>query len=141
MSISHLSLPIRNRTVVAGNGGRSEDRSKQRKVGFVDYDKGKYNVTIQVNGVERDEIPKRHRFRYSGQSDWKVSEVVDMVLKLHRWEDIEGLLNRWVGRFSRKNFPLLIRVLAFFFISILLFFFLSKFEFSCHVDFLLGTDK
>ncbi|KAK4580628.1 hypothetical protein RGQ29_024321 [Quercus rubra] len=31
------------------------------------------------------------------------------ILSLHPHDDIEGVLNRWIGRFARKNFPLLIR--------------------------------
>lgn len=85
----------------------------EKKVGFVDYDKGKSRVSVQVVGLQKDDIPKRYRMRVEGdkwQRDWSISEVVQMILKLKHWDDIEGLLNRWVGRFARKNFPVLIKV-------------------------------
>lgn len=84
----------------------------EKKVGFVDYDKGKSRVSVQVVGLQKDDIPKRYRMRVEGdkwQRDWSISEVVQMILKLKHWDDIEGLLNRWVGRFARKNFPVLIK--------------------------------
>lgn len=94
------------------NGSRWDER---KLVGFVDYDKGERRVSIEVAGARKDEIPARYRLRVEGsrwQKDWKLSEVVDQVLELDHWEDIDGILNRWAGRFARKNFPLLIRVFA-----------------------------
>ncbi|KAG1338410.1 hypothetical protein COCNU_04G007160 [Cocos nucifera] len=92
-----------------------QDRSweEKRLVGFVDYDKGRRCVSTEVSGVGKDRIPARYRLRVEGsrwQKDWKVSEVVDQVLRVNHWEDIDGVLNCWVGRFARKNFPLLIRI-------------------------------
>lgn len=107
--------------------------NQRRVVGTVDYDRGKRRVSVEVPGLGRDHIPGRYRVRVDGsrwQVDWKVSEVVDKVLELKHWEDIEGLLNRWVGRFARKNFPLLIKVClrlsSFFACSLLLSFFFSS---------------
>lgn len=86
---------------------------EKKKVVFVDYDNGEHQVSTHVSGLRKSDIPKRYRLRVEAdrfQRDWSISEVVERLLKLSRWDDIEGLLNHWVGRFSRKNFPLLIRV-------------------------------
>lgn len=86
---------------------------EKRVVGFVDYDEGERRVSTEISGARKDEIPARYRLRVDGsrwQKDWKLSEVVDQVMRLRHWEDIDGVLNRWAGRFARKNFPLLIRV-------------------------------
>ena len=86
---------------------------EKKKVVFVDYDNGKHQVSTHVSGLRKADIPKHYRLRVEAdrfQKDWSVSEVVERLLKLNHWDDVEGLLNRWVGRFSRKNFPLLIRV-------------------------------
>ncbi|RWW17322.1 hypothetical protein GW17_00018757 [Ensete ventricosum] len=86
---------------------------EKRVVGFVDYDEGERRVSTEINGARKDEIPAKYRLRVDGsrwQKDWKLSEVVDQVMRLRHWEDIDGVLNRWAGRFARKNFPLLIRV-------------------------------
>jgi hypothetical protein len=80
----------------------------------VDYDKGKHEVSTRVSGLRKADIPRRYRLRVQGdrsQKDWTVSEVVDKILKLDHRDDIDGLLNRWVGRFARKNFSVLIRVM------------------------------
>ncbi|MED6169554.1 hypothetical protein PIB30_022338 [Stylosanthes scabra] len=85
------------------------------KQGFVDYDRGQHEVSEKLSGLRKDDIPSRYRIRVAGdrfQRDWTVSEVVDQVLALTPLDDIEGLLNRWVGRFARKNFPYLIRELT-----------------------------
>ncbi|URE15279.1 PPR repeat [Musa troglodytarum] len=85
---------------------------EKRVVGFVDYDEGERRVSTEISGARKDEIPARYRLRVDGsrwQKDWKLSEVVDQVMRLRHWEDVDGVLNRWAGRFARKNFPLLIR--------------------------------
>lgn len=92
---------------------KNDTAFKETKQGFVDYDGGKHEVSTRVSGLRREDIPQHYRLRVEGrrfQKNWTVSEVVDMVLMHNLWEDIEGLLNRWVGRFARKNFPALIRV-------------------------------
>lgn len=86
---------------------------KETKDGFVDYDKGQHEVSNKVAGLRKDDIPARYSLRVAGnrfQKDWTVSEVADLVLSRSLRDDVEGLLNRWVGRFARKNFPFLIRV-------------------------------
>lgn len=88
-----------------------------RKSGFVDYDKGQHEVSTRVSGLRKSDIPRRYRLAVEGnrfQKDWSVSEVVERVLELKHYEDVEGVLNRWVGRFARKNFPFLIKVIFFF---------------------------
>ncbi|KAJ7569991.1 hypothetical protein O6H91_01G102700 [Diphasiastrum complanatum] len=54
-----------------------------------------------------DGIPKR--YRKSKKEVMEISEVVRRVLQLNHWEDIDGILNHWMGRFDRRNFPRLIK--------------------------------
>lgn len=84
---------------------------EQRVMGSVDYNKGRRRLSVQVDGVGRDRLPARYRLRAAGSVDWTVTEVAERILRLEHWNDIEGILNRWAGRFARKNFPLLIRVM------------------------------
>ncbi|KAF7148382.1 hypothetical protein RHSIM_Rhsim03G0025500 [Rhododendron simsii] len=77
------------------------------------YDEGSHNVSVQFSGIRKADLPQHKRVRVAGdrfQKDWSISEVVQRVLGTKHRQDIEGLLNRWVGRFARKNFPVLIRV-------------------------------
>ncbi|KAJ0044041.1 hypothetical protein Pint_17868 [Pistacia integerrima] len=88
---------------------------EESKSGFVDYDRGQHEVYTRVSGLRKSDIPKRYRLRVESdrfQKDWTVSRVVEKVLELNHWEDVEGVLNRWVGRFARKNFPFLIKELT-----------------------------
>ncbi|KAA3457122.1 pentatricopeptide repeat-containing protein isoform X1 [Gossypium australe] len=88
---------------------------EEHKSGFVDYDKGQHEVSTQVSGLRKAHIPKRYRLRVEGdrfQKDWTISEVVGRVLELNHWENVEPVLNRWVRRFARKNFPFLIKELT-----------------------------
>ena len=89
---------------------------EETKVGFVDYDKGKHSVSVQVSGLRINDIPKRYQLRVEGhrsQKDLTISEVVQRILNRHHREDIDRILNTWIGRFARKNFPVLIRVILF----------------------------
>ncbi|GFP92215.1 pentatricopeptide repeat-containing protein at2g41720 [Phtheirospermum japonicum] len=88
---------------------------KENKQAQVDYDAGTYKLSTGISGIRKSDLPKRHRLRIEGdrfQKDWSVSEVVERIIELNHWEDIEGVLNRWAGRFARKNFPVLIREIA-----------------------------
>lgn len=79
----------------------------------VDYDKGKHLVSSEVKGIGKDKIPAKYRLRVEGsprQHDWSVSEVAQRVMRLKKWEDLDGVLNSWAGRFARRNFPLLVKV-------------------------------
>ncbi|KAG6418978.1 hypothetical protein SASPL_121186 [Salvia splendens] len=92
---------------------KNSDPYKEIKQAQVDYDAGTHRLHTSISGLRKSDLPKRNRLRVEGdhfQKDWSLSEVVDMVLKLHHWEDIESVLNRWAGRFAGKNFPLLIRI-------------------------------
>jgi len=94
---------------------------EETKEGFVDYDRGLHEVSTKISGLRKDNIASHYRIRVAGnrfQNDWTVSEVADLVLSLDLSDDIDGLLNRWIGRFARKNFPYLIKVFR-------------KFRFSC----------
>ena len=59
-------------------------------------------------------VPSKYKKRQfkEGEEVWSPREVVARVLALNHWEDIDGLLNRWLGRFNRKNFPPLISVFS-----------------------------
>ena len=81
---------------------------------YVDYNKGRRRVYVRVEGAGKDKLPARYRLRAAGSADWTVTEVVERILRLEHWEDIEGVLNGWAGRFARKNFPLLVQVLSLF---------------------------
>lgn len=102
--------------VLCGKPG-DESKFQEKKHVSVDYDRGKHEVHTRLSGLRKADIPKRHRLRVENdrfQKDWTVSEVADRVSELHHpREEVEGLLNRWVGRFARKNFPLLIKVQKF----------------------------
>lgn len=86
---------------------------KENKQAQVDYDAGTHRLHTTISGLRKSDLPKRNRLRVEGdrfQKDWSMSEVVERILELNHWEDIESVLNRWAGRFARKNFPFLIRV-------------------------------
>jgi hypothetical protein len=80
----------------------------------VDYDTGKHIVSSEVKGIGKDAIPAKYRRRVEGtlrQRDWSVSEVARRVMKLNKCEEVDGVLNFWAGRFARRNFTLLMKVL------------------------------
>ncbi|XP_009617024.2 pentatricopeptide repeat-containing protein At2g41720 isoform X1 [Nicotiana tomentosiformis] len=86
---------------------------EEKKLASVDYNKGTHKVTVKINGFRKSDLPKHQKLRVQSdrfQKDWAISEVVEKIMKLNPWDDdIEGLLNCWVGRFARKNFPNLIK--------------------------------
>ncbi|VFQ72207.1 unnamed protein product [Cuscuta campestris] len=99
-------------SVVYCKKSKNEDAFKEKKRAVVNYDTGTHLVSVQIDGLRKSDLPKRNRLRVEGdrfQKDWPLSEVVANVMKLNHWEDIDGFLNRWAGRFARKNFPILIR--------------------------------
>lgn len=117
---TRLDSPILPHNKTTKKKKKNDAAFKETKQGFVDYDSGKHEVSTRISGLRKQDIPQHYRLRVEGrrfQKNWTVSEVVDMVLVLNLWEDIEGLLNHWVGRFARKNFPVLIRVLHNFLMS------------------------
>ncbi|KAE8098771.1 hypothetical protein FH972_016809 [Carpinus fangiana] len=106
------SYSTRSKTLILCKKPKNDSAFKEKKQVLVDYDKGKHEVSTRVSGLRKADIPRRYRLRVQGdrsQKDWTVSEVVDKILKLDHRDDIDGLLNRWVGRFARKNFSVLIR--------------------------------
>jgi hypothetical protein len=89
--------------------------AERRPAVSVDLDRGRRSSRTEVDGVGAASLPARHRLRVEGtrwQRDWKVSEVAARVLALPRADAhaVDAVLNCWAGRFSRRNFPLLIRV-------------------------------
>lgn len=107
--------PTRSRTriVCKKPANNSSSAFQEKKQVSVDYDRGTHHISTRIPGLTKQHIPKHHRLRVETerfQKEWAVSDVVDRVYKLRHWDDIEGLLNRWVGRFARKNFPVLIKV-------------------------------
>lgn len=92
---------------------KASDAFQEKKTVSVNYDRGEHEVSVRVSGLRKADIPRRYRLRVENdrfQKDWSVSEVVDKLMALNRWEEVDGVLNSWVGRFARKNFPVLIRV-------------------------------
>ncbi|XP_017243113.1 pentatricopeptide repeat-containing protein At2g41720 isoform X2 [Daucus carota subsp. sativus] len=90
----------------------TDEAFKPKKQVSVDYDKGTRQVSVHLSGLRKEHLPKYQRLRVDGdkfQKDWAISELVVKIMRMKHWEDIEGLLNRWAGRFARKNFPVLIR--------------------------------
>lgn len=114
LPLLHNPTPSAFKPKILCKNSKNDAAFVEKKSGFVDYDKGIHHVSTQVSGIRKDQIPQRYRIRVQGdrfQKDWSVSQVVQKVLELdHKSDDVEGLLNRWVGRFARKNFPLLIKV-------------------------------
>ncbi|KAL0453113.1 UNVERIFIED_CONTAM: Pentatricopeptide repeat-containing protein [Sesamum latifolium] len=91
---------------------KNPDPFKEKKVAQVDYDAGTHKLSTRISGIRKSDLTKRYRLRVEGerfQKDWSISEVVERIMKLNHWEDVEGVLNRWAGRFARKNFPVLMR--------------------------------
>uniref|UniRef100_A0A803MAD0 PROP1-like PPR domain-containing protein n=1 Tax=Chenopodium quinoa TaxID=63459 RepID=A0A803MAD0_CHEQI len=88
---------------------------ERKKQGYVDYDKGEHHVSEHVSGLRKDDIPRRYRIKVQAdkfQKDWSITQVVQKILALNTGDDIEGILNHWVGRFARKNYPVLIQELT-----------------------------
>lgn len=116
ISKSKPAKPTRPRTTrltIQCKKPRNEQAFKEQTKAHVDYDNGTHHVSVQISGLRKSDLPKRHRMRvetYRFQKDWSISEVVEKIMGFNRFEDIEGVLNRWAGRFARKNFPVLIRV-------------------------------
>ncbi|KAM3691163.1 hypothetical protein ACJW31_09G174600 [Castanea mollissima] len=101
--------PTRPKTNILCKNNSSFEENKQVSV---DYDEGKHEVSPHLTGLRKADIQRRYRLRVEAnrfQRDWTLSEVVHEILRLRPHDDIEGVLNRWIGRFARKNFPLLIR--------------------------------
>ncbi|XP_021886862.1 pentatricopeptide repeat-containing protein At2g41720-like [Carica papaya] len=100
------------RTLIICKNHNNTAAFEEKKSVLVDYDKGQHEVSTRVSGLRKAEIPRRYRLRVQGhrfQMDWTISEVVERLMELNHWEDVEAVLNRWIGRFARKNFPILIR--------------------------------
>lgn len=108
------------KTLIICKNSKNETAFEERKQVSVDYDNGKHEIRTLVNGLRKHDIPRRYRLRVEGerfQKDWTVTEVVQRILKLQRSGDVEALLNCWVGRFSRKNYPALMKVPLLLFVS------------------------
>ncbi|KAK6149140.1 hypothetical protein DH2020_016665 [Rehmannia glutinosa] len=85
---------------------KNPDPFKEKKHAQVDYDAGTHNLSTRISGIRKSDLPKRHRLRVEGdrfQKDWTVSEVVEKIIKLNHWEDVEGVLNRWAGRLHARH--------------------------------------
>ena len=104
------------KTLIICKNSKNESAFEETKQVLVDYDNGKHEVRTLVNGLRKLDIPRRYQLRVGGerfQKDWTVTEVVQRILKLQRYGDVEALLNCWVGRFARKNYPALMKVSPF----------------------------
>ncbi|GKA64773.1 pentatricopeptide repeat-containing protein [Tanacetum coccineum] len=94
---------------------RCNSTNPKKPVGFIDYNKGEKELTLHVTGIKKSGLTKRHRLKAESdkfQKDWGVTEVVLKIMKMDKYEDVDGVLNCWVGRFERKNFPILIREIS-----------------------------
>ena len=110
---ANATRPRTTRLTIHCKKPKNEEAFKEKQKAHVDYDNGTHRVSVQVSGLRASDLPKRHRLRVATdrfQKDWSISEVVEKIMALDRFEDIEGVLNRWAGRFARKNFQVLIRV-------------------------------
>ncbi|XP_024982307.1 pentatricopeptide repeat-containing protein At2g41720 isoform X2 [Cynara cardunculus var. scolymus] len=117
--INSLSLPFhhkpRRKSLPLLPRCCSSEATSKKLVGFVDYDRGERQVSLHVSGFRKSDLSKRNRLRVQGdrfQKDWAISDLVFKILKLNQGEDIDGLLNRWAGRFARKNYPVLIKEIS-----------------------------
>lgn len=102
-----------SRTLIICKNSKSESAFEERKQVLVDYDNGKHETRTLVNGLRKLDIPRRYQLRVEGepfQKDWMVTEVAQRILKLQNHGDVEALLNCWIGRFARKNYPALMKV-------------------------------
>ncbi|BBM97643.1 protein MpPPR_32 [Marchantia polymorpha subsp. ruderalis] len=73
---------------------------------------GVLNSRGEVPGTDLAPVPRRYRDRCEDQKGWSIKEVVSKVLELNHWDDIDVILNDWVGRYNRKNFPPLIKAVT-----------------------------
>ncbi|KAG6543163.1 hypothetical protein Mapa_015412 [Marchantia paleacea] len=73
---------------------------------------GVLNSRGEVPGTDLAPVPRRYRDRCEDQKGWSIKEVVKKVLELNHWDDIDVILNDWVGRYNRKNFPPLIKAVT-----------------------------
>ncbi|KAL2923578.1 hypothetical protein RDABS01_015069 [Bienertia sinuspersici] len=108
------SLPSKT-AAINKNSSKNPEKWERKKQGHVDYDKGEHHVAEHVSGFRKDDIPRRYRIKVEAdkfQKDWSITQVVHKIMALNHGDDIEGVLNHWVGRFSRKNYPVLIQELT-----------------------------
>ncbi|CAH2058480.1 unnamed protein product [Thlaspi arvense] len=117
MATTHFKLVTPPESSRADRPGatKASDAFQEKKSVSVNYDRGEHDPSVRVDGFRKSDIPRRYRLRVENdrfQKDWTVSEVVDRLMALNRWDQVDGVLNSWVGRFARKNFPVLIRELS-----------------------------
>ena len=106
------NVPLKT-TKISKNSTKNPEKWVRKKQGYVDYDKGQHHVSERVSGLRKDDIPRRYRIKVQAdkfQKDWSITQVVHKILALKNGADIEGVLNHWVGRFARNNYPVLIKV-------------------------------
>lgn len=72
----------------------------------------KQKQTREEMALTMARVPPKYKKRVhkEGQEMWTPRDVVSRVLALNHWDDIDALLNRWLGRFNRRNFLPLISV-------------------------------
>lgn len=111
--ISKICSQVKNPTKISKNSTKNPEKWVRKKQGYVDYDKGQHHVSEYVSGLRKDDIPRSYRIKVQAdkfQKDWSITQVVQKIMALKNGDDIEGVLNHWVGRFARKNYPVLIKV-------------------------------
>ncbi|KAJ8437045.1 hypothetical protein Cgig2_025892 [Carnegiea gigantea] len=108
----HQSHSKPRKTIKCNKASRNPGAWERKKQGYVDYDKGEHHVKEHVSGLRKDDIPRRYKLKVEAdrfQKDWSITQVVNKIMTLNHWDDIDGVLNHWVGRFARKNYPVLIK--------------------------------
>ncbi|KAJ9565397.1 hypothetical protein OSB04_001363, partial [Centaurea solstitialis] len=93
---------------------QQQQQHQQEEAG--DYNKGERQVSVHVSGLRKSDLSKRYRLQadHRFQKDWPISDLVLKILNLNQPQndDIDGLLNRWAGRFAPNNYPLLIKEIS-----------------------------
>ncbi|KAH9614349.1 hypothetical protein KSS87_021935, partial [Heliosperma pusillum] len=106
---------IKTCSIISQKSTKNPEKWERKKQVHVDYDKGEHHVTEHVSGFRKEDIPSRYRIKVQAdrfQKDWSVTQVVQKIMVLDVRDDIDGVLNHWVGRFSKKNYALLIKELT-----------------------------
>ncbi|KAG5395660.1 hypothetical protein IGI04_017474 [Brassica rapa subsp. trilocularis] len=115
-TVTHLVTPPESsRAYRPRAAAKTSEALQEKKSVYVNYDRGEHEVSVRVSGFRKADIARRFRVRVENdrfQKDWSVTEVAERLVALNRWEEVDGVLNSWVGRFARKNFPILISELS-----------------------------
>ncbi|KAG2241327.1 hypothetical protein Bca52824_096690 [Brassica carinata] len=101
--VTHLVVtpPESSRAYRPRAAAKTSDALQEKKSVYVNYDRGGYEVSVRVSGFRKADIARRYRVRVENdrfQKDWSVTEVAERLVALNRWEEVDGVLNSWIGR-------------------------------------------